>query len=418
MKKSALVFSLVAVASLATAAFGQLPAANESSLWWDIRDNDTSHGTTGGVGGQDITGTPANPYTNGQDPTASGSAVRFGDNAYNSGGRGAGGVLRLNPVQVSGFHAVANPNGAGSGWPNYPIGPGTGAGDGNAATGSLYLYMDMNDDTSGGPAAAENMAAVGVDTVIANGPLVTAARNPIALVSMSVYNDSTVAARAGGTPPGAPWNGTAAGATDGGTPPSIIGTKMVRIAVSNPGGGAVYDEALGLQPGVGANKGPYRLARLDVVAGTRNCTARQANNHVDNSTYSVRSRVNNLLITRTFESGGDTQEDVRPGFNPYSGAGNPGALALTSPALNGNTNGDVSASAGAVIQMRLRGDYSGDGNVTNIDLNPHLAAIAASAGGTIKVRQVYLGDFNGNRTVTNIDQSGFLKAISASTTCP
>src|SRR5262245_33276599 len=107
MKRSLLVLGIVAM--VAATSFAQ-----DSTWFLDVRDNVTSAGT--GVGGQLIlTNLGANagaaPYTIGQNPAAASgnSTYRFGTGPINGGGPGAGEVLRLNPVQASGVHAIANP---------------------------------------------------------------------------------------------------------------------------------------------------------------------------------------------------------------------------------------------------------------------------------------------------------------------
>jgi len=398
--KRTLILSLVAVACIATTTFGQ------SAMWFDVRDN-TNTAAAGGAQGQFIAGTTPGgglqqPYTNGQDVAGGGgnSADRFGTAAINGGARGAGAVLRLNPVQAGGNHAILNPNGAGSGFPNYPVAPA--AADNNAATGALYVYMDVADDVSG---TGDVISSIGVDTLITPGPLNTVARSSVAGTAMTVYNDGTVAAQAGGSP-AVPWNASPVNGV--GTAAGVTGTKMVRVPVA---AGPVYDVTLGIQP----NANPYRIARMDVVAGTRNCTGRTANAHVDNSTWTVKLSVNNLLCTRVFASGGDAVEDCSWGYDPYVADAAFGTLDV---AINGSTSGATSANPDAAIQMRLRGDFNGDGNVTAIDQTGLNAAIGASVTSSAKVRQMYLGDFNNNRTITAIDQAGFNKAIAASIVCP
>lgn len=372
--------------------------AQDSTMWYDVRNNTTSAGT--GIGGQLIApGAPAQPYTNGQEP-ASGSgnsANNFGTAAINGGARGAGEILRLNPVQASGFNASPNPNG-GSAWPNYDA-------DTNSSTGSLYLYMDVNDDPSG---VGDVISSIGINHIITNGPLNTVPRNTIASVAFTMANDATVAAANGAAPP-VPWNGVVNGASDGGTPPSVIGTKAVRVPVTT---GPVYAATLGIQPNA---VGPYRLGRLDVTAGARSCLGRTPNAHVNNSTYQVKLTVNNLLITRVFSSGGDAVENVAFGYDPLVADGGFGTL---DAAVSGSVSGNTSTSPDAIIQVRLHGDFSGDGNVTGADVAGFNAAVTASLGGACKVSQMYLGDFNNNRTVTGADIAGFVNATSASLTCP
>lgn len=402
MRKGTLILSLVVVGMVASMAL-----AGDSNLWFDARDNTTSAGT--GVGGQLIApGAPVQPYINGQQPPAGGgnSAVRFGaaNTAVNGGARGAGGVLYLNPVQAGGAEHTANPAGSGSAWPNYDA-------DLNSSTGRLWLYMDVNPDDAAG--SGQVISSLGIDTNVSAGPLATQPRNAVGSLAFTMINDATVAAAAGGSP-AAPWNGVVNGVQSGSAPNagcpacvlSVTGSKGVRVPVTT---GPTYAASLGMQPNV---TGPYRVGRLDVVAGTRVCSGRQANAHVDNSTYTVKLSVNNLLITRVFQSGGDADEQVSFGYDPYAGS------AAIDGAVSGSTAGNTSANPDAAIVIRLHGDFNGDGNVTGADVAGFNLAVAASGGGTATVAQMYLGDFNNSRSVTGGDVAGFNGAVAASGTCP
>ena len=395
MRKSTLVLSLGVVAMLASVSL-----ATDSSLWFDVRDNTTSAGT--GVGGQLIfPGAPAVPYTNGQNPAGGlgNSADRFGTAAINGGARGSGGVLRLNPVQASGANAIANPAGSGSAWPNYDA-------DLNSATGRFWLYMDVQDDLSG---TGDVISSLGIDTNVTAGPLNTLPRTPIASLAFTMINDGTVSAQAGGSPT-TPWNGVVNGSQSGVSPTiSITGSKAVRVPVTT---GPAYAASLGIQPSL---TGPYRVGRLDVVAGTRVCSGRTANANVDNSTYSVKLSFNNLLTTRVFQSGGDAVENVAIGYDPYVADGAFGTLDAD---ISGSVSGNTSANPDAAIQIRLHGDYTGDGNVTAADIAGFTAAENAQLAGTQTQAQVYLGDFNNSRSVTAGDIAGFTNAENNSLVCP
>jgi hypothetical protein len=152
-----------------------------------------------------------------------------------------------------------------------------------------------------------------------------------------------------------------------------------------------------------------------VVAGTRVCSGRTANANVDNSTYSVKLAVNNLLITRVFQSGGDASEEVSMGYDPYVADA---SFGLLDASVSGSTNLNTSANPDGAIVIRMHGDFSGDGNVTAADVAGFSAAQSASLAGTAKVSQMYLGDFNNNRTVTAADIAGFSAAQTNSLTCP
>lgn len=384
MKRTSMILACGIVAGLAASSIAQ-----DSSIFYDTRDNATSAGT--GIGGQ-LIGTPASPYLNGQNPVggAGNSADRFGTAAVNAGGRGAGGVLRLAPVATTNSHANVA-------WPNYDT-------DTNGSTGNLWLYLNVQDDASG---TGDVISSIGLDHNISNGPNLVTARNSIASVAFTMFNDATVAAQAGGSP-AVPWNGVVNGASNLATPPSVIGSKAVRVPVTT---GPAYAASLGIQP---VPLSLYRIGQLRVTAGQRNCTQRSANLHVDNSTYSLKASVNNLLCTRVFQSGGDAVENISMGYDPFVANGTFGTLDAS---VSGSVVG-TSAAPDAAISIRLHGDFSGDGNVTGADIAGFNAAVAATGAGTLRVSQVYCGDFNNNRTVTGADIGGYNAAVTASATCP
>lgn len=160
--------------------------------------------------------------------------------------------------------------------------------------------------------------------------------------------------------------------------------------------------------------GPYRFAQLRVTAALRDCNGFAANTHVDNSTYSVKLSVCAPPgISRVCASSFD---NVSIGYDPYYVAN--GTFGIVDAPINGGANGVASASPDAVIQIRLRGDFNGNGTVSGVDIAGFNAAISASQSGTLKVSQAYLGDFNNNRTVTGADIAGFVNAIGASGSVP
>ena len=126
-------------------------------------------------------------------------------------------------------------------------------------------------------------------------------------------------------------------------------------------------------------------------------------------------KVNNLLVTRVYETNGDATENVSFGFN----GANPDA------AVSGSTNGAVSAIADAVIQVREKGDFSGDGRVTGADTGPYTTAAGV---GPDTLLQAYVGDFSvqaagvatANNLVTGADTTNYLAATAAwsGTVCP
>lgn len=365
MKKSAMILSAATLAVFASAALAQ-----ESVIWMDARPNNAASGVN------TITGTltALNPYPNG---------------GVNGGRKGAGQILYLEPVHADSFHTVS-PNA----FPNHD-------GDGDRSTGSLWVYMDVNDDGAG---TGDVIASLGLDVnITAAGTLV---RNTIASIGFEVINDGSVfnsIAPAGGQP----WNNKIDGAVVAGSPPSWEGAKAVRVPVDP---GPVYNASLGIQPNGGVAQNtvvPYRVARLDVVSGARQCTFTPV--HTTNSRFNVHLAVNNLLIARVFDGAGDNPPEELISFG-YDGAGAPEL-----PTVSGSVDGATSALADAVIEIRMKGDYTGDGRVTGADNGPHVAAVG---GGTDNLLQAFAGDFTGDNRVTGADNASYLAAQTASLSCP
>lgn len=365
--------------------------AQDSRIWLDTRDNITSAGT--GIGGQLIApGAPTAPYINGQNPAAGmgNSADRFGTSAINGGARGAGGVLRLNPAQVGGWEATTNPTGSGSGWPNYDL-------DINSATGCLWYYMDVGNNAN---CPGGNIDAIGIDTSITQTFPAIPMRNTIASVTMTVPNDATVGANAPCGMPNPPWL-TVSG-------PTTVSGPLPVVSASMSGPAPVF----GLPP---CPAGPYRIAKLCVTAGLRNCNGRVTNTFVDGSTYSVKISMSNPVPGVRRGPCAGVFDNVSIGYDPL--IMNPTYGTLDAP-INGGTPGNTSASPDAAIQIRLRGDFNGDGNVSGADVGGFNNAVGGGVGATAKVAQIYLGDFNNSRSVTGADIAGFNSAVLHSGTCP
>ena len=361
MKKS-IVFCACLAMVFASTAIAQV----DSVIWMDARPNNAASGIN------TITGTlgALNPYPN--------------DNV-NGGRKGGGQTLYLEPVHADSWHTMFP-----TAFPNTD-------GDGNRSTGSLWVYMDVNDDPSG---TGDVISSLGLDTDITK--LGTLARNAIASISFTMINDNTVfnsITPAGGNP----WNNKIDGAVVAGSPPDWAGAKAVRVPVDP---GPMYNAALGIQPRPsGLTDIPYRVARLNVVAGTRQCTFSPV--HAANSTFEVRLKTNNLLTTRVYNGGGDADERISYG---YDGAGAPEL-----PTISGNDTVSVSALADGVIVIRMKGDYSGDGRVTSADNGAHVGAVGDPTDNQL---QAHSGDFTGDGRVTSADNASYLSTATASLSCP
>jgi hypothetical protein len=339
--------------------------AVNSILFMDIRDNTSAN---------QLLGTPVFPYSNGQE------LLPPNDVAINGGGAGDGQVLRLSPVHTSGANEVNN------GWPNNDL-------DGNSSTGKLWLYMTVNDDAGG---TGDVVSSIGVDFNVVNP---AAPKNTIASLSYA-WSASFFDGNAPGSASAEDWTGA----------------KAVQVPVS--GTPAVYDTAGALVP----SATPYRVGTLTVTAGVRNCTF--GGTHYADSTYNIFLVVNNLLITRTFETGADADghEDVALGYEVGAGANGPDLTSVPAHAgagVNGSVDDATSSVPDGVVRIGYKGDFGGDGRVSTLDIGGFNAAVAASgAVNTLKQHQAYFGDFTGDRRASTLDQGGFNAAVGGSPTCP
>lgn len=349
MKKT--LASLVAVGvvgAYAAAASAQL------NLWFDIRDNSAAQPITAAAG------TPVIPFMNGQ---------TIPEAAFNSGRAGDGQILRLNPVVSNNFHMR-------NAYPNFDN-------DANLATGNLHLFGTVLDDASG---TGDVISSIGVDFNIANAG--AGGANTIASVAWTWDT--------------ANWQGTNAGvnngASNGSNPPSWLGAKAVKVPVN---ASAQYDTTGGLTP----RAEPYHLGSLRVTAGNRTAAA---TGHAANSTFNLKMSVNDLLITRVFQTGGDAVEMVSFGYV----SGSPEA------AVSGSQVGNTSTTPDAVIIVQLKADNNGNGGISGIDGLGFTAAATRANG--IKQSEAYLFNNNGGlggaaATISGIDGLAFTQAAAAPT---
>jgi len=347
MRKYSFILSAVAVTGLTVAA-----QAGESNYWFDVRPTAAS-----------IT-TPTTPFTNGQGD--------FPNDGGAGGGRGNGQVLRVCPSNSTNFQ-TANP----TTYPNFDA-------DGNASTGDLWLYCDVNDDTDAPTGTGDVISSIGLDMAI--GTTVATPRYEIASVNWAwTLTDATV-----------PVNyGFAAGVS---SRTGVVGAKYVKVPVD---GASMYATAGGLTIG-----GPYQLGRIRITAAARDAVGCQTGGtHATNSTYNVNLSVNNLLVTRTFSTGGNAVPEERVSLG-YTG----GAVEAD---VSGNTVGGVGI-RDAVIQVRLKGDTNGSGNVNGLDIGGFTGAQAA--GTAITQAQRYLYDRNNSGNINGLDIGGFTGAQTAP--CP
>lgn len=325
-------------------------AVAQDSVIWLDVRNNTTTPTQ-----NDIMGTPRTPFINGQEGSQT---------AFNAGRRGDGQILRLNPVTLSGFQ---NRNS----WPNLDA-------DANLATGQLHVFMDVADK----PAVTGDMiSSVGIDFNLADNA--GGGKNRIASINYA-WNPALFAeANAGKVP----------GALVAGDPPDWAGAKAVKVPVV---AGPTYDTTNGLVPG-----GPYRLGSLSVVAGSR---TPGGSGHANNSTFKVNLAVNNLLITRVGSAGTPGDEMVSFGY----------VSATPDTPVNGSTVGATSTQPDALIQIRMKCDNNGDGNIVGVtDAGGFQTAKNAAA--AIKQLPAYLWNSDANPQVSGVTDAGiFTAALGAS----
>jgi hypothetical protein len=378
--------------SLVVMAFATIATAQDSTIWLDARSNAVPANT-------------ASNYNAISAPTTMNGPFVTGAPAGTGGKRGGGQVLRINPIRNNGAQ-----NNVPTSFPNLD-------GDGNRATGDLWVYMDVADDTSG---TNDVISSVGIDFDLTFTGTTT--RYAIGSIAYTANNDGSVL-NSITNPTATPWNGVVNGTQVVGNPPDWTGAKAVAVPVTT---GPVYASTNRLIPNV-ANFGaayatstavPYRLGKLRATAALRNCatlTGALDPAHATNSQYNVFLKVNNLLITRVYETLGDAVENVSFGINA---GGTPDA------AVSGSTSGAVSAVADAIIAVREKGDFSGDGRITGAD---NTLYTAASGNVADNVLQDYAGDFNVqvsvgtiNNLVTGADNGGYLAAQAgwSGTVCP
>jgi hypothetical protein len=210
--------------------------------------------------------------------------------------------------------------------------------------------------------------------------------------------------------------GTSSSVTDnGGTQTDwTVSMKAVKVPVAGPP--PTFSSAGGAVP-----SGIYRVSTMTITAGEWNKAAGGAANASPlDSVYCVKVAVNNLLITRAYNNAspptGLTPELPDFGYLVQADPGNPpngdtsgsGQSANLPEAASGNgsTSGVTSTQCDAEVRVQMKGDFNNDGLTNTADQADFNAAITASSGGSIRVRELYLGDFDNNSLVNTADQAG------------
>lgn len=370
---------LTVLAAMTAPVWAQNPPAGGSVLWFDVRDDALT---------QTSITTPKTPWVNGDgDSDLPFAAV------INAGKNGGGQVLRLSPTTSNNMQLNSSYPGAAPAlpWPNYD-------GDGNLSTGDLWLYFTMDNNNDSPLGTQDVMTSIGINI---NSAQVQAGvtRNQMASLSFGFLN-------AAGTDLAiAPWNNKNDGNATGSAP--LLGwqnAKAVRIPVTT---GPVFAASLGLTPNPTSR---YRIGKLRVTMGQRNCTAvASPNTHSKKSSYGIFMQNNNLLTTRAFSSGGASphNETIAYGFTAAGAADVANA--------SGSVQNATTTVADAIVQGRLKGDVNRDGFANLTDLTLFYGLVGS---GTLTVEQTYCADFNNDRVVNLSDSAGMFTAISLSSTCP
>ncbi|MBN2561212.1 MAG: hypothetical protein JXQ75_09810 [Phycisphaerae bacterium] len=346
MKKALLLAAVVGMM------LGSTAVAQESVLWFDIRDNNPAN--PGCPAGMANILSPQRPFTNGQ--TGPGDL-------YNGGARGAGQILRLSLDCVNDFEVDAT-----SGFTRYP----NFDNDGDIKTGDLHLFMDV-----GGPYGTNDViSSIGIDMAISDPD-----PNGGTIATSSFEWDLTYFDNPAG-------QGNGIGSASG-----VVGAKAVQVPVA---AGPVYDVVNTMLRPDAVN--PYLVGTLHVVAGPWD-NGTYGDGWPDRSKFTVKMTINELLITRVFEAGGDATEWVSFGY-----VGNSPEL----PAIDGGLEGEpAGGTADAEIHLRMKGDGDGDGYTNNADIGPFNTARLYTPYGTEPQEMVYTFDGDNDGAVNNADIGPF-----------
>lgn len=367
MRKSILAALAVAV----IAGFAANAMAQDSVLWIDVRNN-TGDFALKTVNQYITAAAPKGPYLNGQDPATP---------ALNAGGPGDGQILRVSPkYTASGWHL----NGGGSvnafgDWDR----------DGDYSTSALHLFMTVNGPFGSG----DVISSIGFD--------IDSVRR--AAQEKNGYTASW-------TWEAGPWSAANAGFVNGAAVAGAqgevgwAGAKAVKVPVE--GTPPAFAVGAGLVPAAE----PYRLGTLNIEGKTRGCGPFLG--FTNKCVYDLHLKVNNLLITRAFETGGDGTEEVAFG---YVGG------APEAPYVSGNAEGEpdqgvTPTEPDAVIFVMMRSDYDANGQIQANDASAYL--VAAGKGALITQLEAYVFDYNGNGSVQADDAADYLASATASVTCP
>lgn len=167
--------------------------------------------------------------------------------------------------------------------------------------------------------------------------------------------------------------------TTAGTPGAAAGSASYRVATMNVTGGG------GSSNGGGGTGGAYSNAVCRGLRPTR---------------YNVSLLVGNVLITRAVNpafGGALSPENVAFGYA--------GATAVPEVAGSGSAFGTTSATPDLRIEVRIKGDFNGDGTVNASDNAAYTSA--RDGGAATSPLNKFLGDFNNDGAVNAADNSNY-----------
>lgn len=391
MKKFGIMCAGLVVALASTTVKAQVVDTNAAdgadglAVWYDVRN----------IAGPTFPA-PAAPFTLGTSlQSVKGAKVlSHRVNAGNAGGPGDAQTLWISPrlpLNILATHGGKGLHWTGKTTPNLI----------NQSLKSLHKYITV--ESRG--ATGEVIAALGLDIDITKGGT-AGVGNEIEAVAVNANN--------------ALWNGNNSSVTDTGDGYAIT-TKAVKVPVSDNAGTPVYNAAGGAVAAGTAQI--YNVGNLALTASVWEKPISSVTNAIDNSTYSVKDKVNNLLVTRVVSAGGPlSAEDPDFGYNTIliSGTiGTAGAVLATGsnggmPEANsggdGLTIGTTSANADATIVVQPKGDFTNDNLVSIADNVYYNAAVTktgeyAPVNGALRQREIWLGDFSNDGAVTIADNT-------------
>lgn len=360
MKK---ILALLFVVAIAAPAFAQ-----DSAIWCDIRSN-ANDALTGGSNRITVGSGPTRPW------------IYDDAGAVVPGGRGYGQVVYLEPKHSDGAESL------------YPNGFPKNDGNTDRSNCDAYIYMDVFNDASGTNGVISSIGYdITVDENVGGG-----GRNRIGHMTYSWVANPPAAN-------GGKVDGTASSLPAGTMPMTQTGCKLVQVPVCDEGAGPVFCTSPMFPVG-----GPYQLAKLvfDTADVTRTCgnLTSPLRYNADQSIFNMWLTTNNLLITRTFQTGGDGNEMVSFGYLD----------GLLDAALSGSTPGVRSANPDLIVKVWVKGDFTRDGRCTSADTNLFLAALGAANDNPDKT---FRGDFTPDAQVTSADMSNFLNCYGSHSICP